>query len=51
MRNVQLLRVAVLTVLTVLTALVVVDGVSLPVLIVVAFVLGVGETLLDTAAR
>ncbi len=48
MRNVQLLRVAVLAGLTVLA---VVDGLSLPILYVTALVLGVGETLFDTAAQ
>src|SRR5918999_590467 len=48
MRNVQLFRVAMLLVLT---ALAVVDGLSLPVLYVAAFALGVGETLFDTAAQ
>ena len=48
MRNVQLFRVAVLGLLTVLALL---GGLSLPILYVVAFVLGVGETLFDTAAQ
>ena len=48
MRNVQLFRVIVLAGLT---ALALMDGLSLPVLYVVAFALGVGETLFDTAAQ
>jgi MFS family permease len=48
MRNVQLFRVAMLLGLTVLAL---VDGLSLPVLYVAAFALGVGETLFDTAAQ
>ena len=48
MRNVQVIRVAVIGGLAVL---VLVDGLSLPMLYVVAFVLGVGETLFDTAAQ
>jgi MFS family permease len=48
MRNVQLFRVAVVAVLA---ALAVMDALSLPVLYVAAFVLGVGETLFDTAAQ
>lgn len=48
MRNVQLFRVAVMTGLS---ALALVDGLSLPVLYVVALALGVGETLFDTAAQ
>ena len=48
MRNVQLLRVVVLGILT---GLAVVDGLSLPVLYLAALVLGVGETLFDTAAQ
>lgn len=48
MRNVQLLRVAVLGAMV---GLALVDQLSLPVLYVAAFVLGVGETLFDTAAQ
>lgn len=48
MRNVQLFRVGVVSVLA---ALAVMDALSLPVLYVAAFVLGVGETLFDTAAQ
>ena len=48
MRNVQLLRVAIVGVLTVLAL---VDGLTLPVLYVAAFVLGIGETLFDTTAQ
>ncbi len=48
MRNVQLFRVAVVGLLT---ALALVGGLSLPILYVAAFVLGVGETLFDTAAQ
>ena len=48
MRNVQIFRVGLLGVLT---ALAVVDGLSLPILYVAAFVLGVGETLFDTASQ
>jgi MFS family permease len=48
MRNVQVLRVAVLGGLALLA---VAGGLSLPVLYVAAFVLGVGETLFDTAAQ
>jgi MFS family permease len=48
MRNVQLLRVAVMAVLA---GLAIVDGLSLPVLYLAAIVLGVGETLFDTSAQ
>lgn len=48
MRNVQLLRVAVMGVLA---ALAVVDGLSLPILYLAAITLGVGETLFDTSAQ
>ena len=48
MRNVQLFRVAVVALLTVLALM---EALSLPVLYVAAFVLGVGETLFDTAAQ
>jgi MFS family permease len=48
MRNVQLFRVAVMTGLAVLALA---DGLSLPILYLVAFALGVGETLFDTAAQ
>lgn len=48
MRNVQLFRVAVIATLA---GLVLMDALSLPVLYVAAFVLGVGETLFDTAAQ
>jgi MFS family permease len=48
MRNVQLFRVAVLGLLTVLALI---GGLSLPILYVAAFALGVGETLFDTAAQ
>lgn len=48
MRNVQLFRVAVVGLLT---ALALAGGLSLPILYVAAFVLGVGETLFDTAAQ
>jgi MFS family permease len=48
MRNVQALRVAVLGGLALLA---VVGALSLPILYVAAFVLGVGETLFDTAAQ
>ena len=48
MRNVQLFRVAVLGVLA---GLALFDGLSLPVLYVAALVLGIGETLFDTAAQ
>jgi MFS family permease len=48
MRNVQLFRVLVVGLLAVLAA---VDGLSLPVLYVAAFALGVGETLFDTSAQ
>ena len=48
MRNVQLFRVAVVGILAVLAML---DALSLPVLYVAAFVLGVGETMFDTAAQ
>ena len=48
MRNVQLFRVAVMAGLAMLA---VSGGLSLPVLYVVAFALGVGETLFDTAAQ
>jgi len=48
MRNVEFFRVAVVGVLA---ALAVMEALSLPVLYVAAFVLGVGETLFDTAAQ
>jgi MFS family permease len=48
MRNVQLFRVAVVGILA---GLALMDALSLPVLYVAAFVLGVGETLFDTAAQ
>jgi MFS family permease len=48
MRNVQLFRVAVVGILA---ALALMDALSLPVLYVAAFVLGVGETMFDTAAQ
>jgi MFS family permease len=48
MRNVQLLRVLVVGLMVVLALT---DGLSLPVLYVAAFVLGIGETLFDTAAQ
>lgn len=48
MRNVQLFRVMVLAALTVLAMI---GGLSLPVLYLAAFALGVGETLFDTAAQ
>jgi MFS family permease len=48
MRNVQLFRVAVLASLV---ALALIDGLSLPVLYAAALVLGIGETLFDTAAQ
>ncbi|HUG49163.1 MAG TPA: MFS transporter [Candidatus Limnocylindria bacterium] len=48
MRNVQLLRVGVMGTLVVLAL---VDGLSLPILYVAALVLGIGETLFDTAAQ
>jgi MFS family permease len=48
MRNVQLLRVAVLGAMV---GLALIGQLSLPVLYVAAFVLGVGETLFDTAAQ
>jgi MFS family permease len=48
MRNVQVFRAAVLVGLT---ALAVVDGLSLPILYVVALALGIAETLFDTAAQ
>ncbi|HVM30823.1 MAG TPA: MFS transporter [Candidatus Limnocylindrales bacterium] len=48
MRNVQLLRVAVMAVLALLAL---VDGLSLPVLYIAALVLGVGETLFDTSSQ
>ena len=48
MRNVEFFRVAMLVVLTMLAVF---DGLSLPVLYVAAFALGVGETLFDTAAQ
>ncbi len=48
MRNVQLFRVTVVALLTVLSLM---DALSLPVLYVASFVLGVGETLFDTAAQ
>jgi MFS family permease len=48
MRNVQLFRVAALAVLA---GLALVDGLSLPILYVAALVLGIGETLFDTAAQ
>ena len=48
MRNVQVMRVVVLGGLALLA---VAGGLSLPVLYVTAFVLGVGETLFDTAAQ
>ena len=48
MRNVQVLRVAVLGGMALLA---VGGGLSLPILYVAAFVLGVGETLFDTAAQ
>ncbi|HEX2843856.1 MAG TPA: MFS transporter, partial [Candidatus Limnocylindria bacterium] len=48
MRNLQLFRVAVVGLLT---ALALAGGLSLPILYVAAFVLGVGETLFDTAAQ
>ncbi|HSM34677.1 MAG TPA: MFS transporter [Anaerolineae bacterium] len=48
MRNVQLLRVLVVGLMVVLALA---DGLSLPVLYVAAFVLGIGETLFDTAAQ
>ena len=48
MRNVQLFRVVVLTTLAVLAVF---DLLSLPLLYVVAFALGMGETLFDTAAQ
>jgi MFS family permease len=48
MRNVQLFRVAVVAFLMVLAVM---GALSLPVLYVAAFVLGMGETLFDTAAQ
>jgi MFS family permease len=48
MRNVQLFRFAVFGCLALLALA---DGLSLPILYVVAFALGVGETLFDTAAQ
>jgi MFS family permease len=48
MRNVQLVRVAVVGLMA---GLALADSLSLPVLYVAAFVLGVGETLFDTAAQ
>lgn len=48
MRNVQLFRVAVLAGLTVLALA---EGLSLPILYAVALVLGIAETLFDTAAQ
>ncbi len=48
MRNVQVFRVAVLGGLA---ALAIVDGLSLPILYAAALLLGVGETLFDTAAQ
>lgn len=48
MRNVQLFRVGMLILLS---SLAVANGLSLPVLYVAAFALGVGETLFDTAAQ
>lgn len=48
MRNVQLLRVGVVGLMV---ALALADGLSLPVLYLAAFVLGVGETLFDTSAQ
>ena len=48
MRNVQLFRVAVVGLLAVLALM---GALSLPVLYVAAFVLGVGETMFDTAAQ
>jgi MFS family permease len=48
MRNVQLLRVAVMAALA---GLALFDGLSLPVLYVAAIVLGMGETLFDTSAQ
>ncbi len=48
MRNVQLFRVAMLVLLS---SLALANGLSLPILYVAAFALGVGETLFDTAAQ
>lgn len=48
MRNVQLMRVAVVGLMA---AMALTDTLSLPVLYIAAFVLGVGETLFDTAAQ
>jgi MFS family permease len=48
MRNVQLFRAAVLAGLTVLALM---DGLSLPLLYVVALALGIAETMFDTAAQ
>ena len=48
MRNVQLMRVLVVGVMA---ALALSDGLSLPLLYVAAFALGIGETLFDTAAQ
>jgi MFS family permease len=48
MRNVQLLRVLVVGLMVILALA---DGLTLPVLYVAAFVLGIGETLFDTAAQ
>ena len=48
MRNVQLMRVVVVGVMA---AMALTDALSLPVLYVAAFVLGIGETLFDTAAQ
>jgi MFS family permease len=48
MRNVQLMRVVVVGLMVVLA---VAGGLSLPVLYVTAFALGIGETLFDTAAQ
>jgi MFS family permease len=48
MRNVQLFRVGMLILLT---SLAVANGLSLPILYIAAFALGVGETLFDTAAQ
>jgi MFS family permease len=48
MRNVQVFRVAVVGILAVLALL---DALSMPVLYAAAFVLGIGETLFDTAAQ
>ncbi len=48
MRNVQIMRVAVVGLMV---ALALAGGLSLPVLYLTAFVLGIGETLFDTAAQ